>query len=608
MTDQGPHPGSVEPRSRLAAWAGPCAVLLAGVSMLMVSWRKWPDLLIDFGQQLYLAWQMVEGRALYDDLICNYGPLAPYANAAAFACLGTSVMSLVLLNLLVFAGITWVTYRVLLRIGTPLAAACSGVMLMLVFGFSQMSAGGNFNYAAPYENSITVGLLPALAGMWIALRFRAARQAWWAVGCCLGLCFLSKPEVFLAGAAGVGSAAGAAAWVERWARPRVAAALWQSAAGMVAVLALAFCILWISMPAGVASSGVFRAWTATLGSDAADLAFYQRGMGLSDLGGSVRAISYSMVGWAVVLAILGGASWIVARLPSRARGASAVCVGVAVAAAGSWSLDVAEWHVGARPLQLRCLLVGVIVARQLWKARPDSPASASLRTDQLVHRFAFAAFAGVLLLKMILNVRVYHYGFVLAMPAGMLAITWLLAWFPRWVERRGGHRGAAVTCGLGLLVGFGQAHVQRSASYLAISDTAVGEGANRILANDRAHYVNPVLALLERLEPASVAVFPEGSIINFLSRSPNPTPFYNFVPTGFAIFGEARILGALRTNPPEVIVLCERDTSEFGYRYFGTDYAQQVLRWIEQGYQVERVFGARPLRGEGYGIAVLRRR
>ena len=194
-------------------YAGPSATVLAGAAMLWVSWRKWPDLLIDFGQQLYLAWQMVEGRALYEDLICNYGPLAPYANAGAFACLGPSVMTLVLLNLLVFGGIAWITCRLMRRVGTPVSAGCCGVMLMLVFGFSQLSTGGNFNYATPYENSITIGLLPALAALWVALRYRGARPVWWTVGCCLGLCFLSKPEVFLAGAAGVMSAgAGAPGW------------------------------------------------------------------------------------------------------------------------------------------------------------------------------------------------------------------------------------------------------------------------------------------------------------------------------------------------------------------------------------------------------------
>ena len=61
----------------LARLLGPLLMAGAAAWMLALSWRKWPDLLIDFGQQLYLAWQMSEGRTLYTELVCNYGPLAP---------------------------------------------------------------------------------------------------------------------------------------------------------------------------------------------------------------------------------------------------------------------------------------------------------------------------------------------------------------------------------------------------------------------------------------------------------------------------------------------------------------------------------------------------
>ena len=90
---------------QIPGWFGPGLIAAAAAIMLFVSWRKWPDLLIDFGQQLYLAWQMSEGRTLYEELICNYGPLAPYANAWAFEWFGASVMTLVGLNLGVFLGI-----------------------------------------------------------------------------------------------------------------------------------------------------------------------------------------------------------------------------------------------------------------------------------------------------------------------------------------------------------------------------------------------------------------------------------------------------------------------------------------------------------------------
>lgn len=594
--------------TRVPGWAGPCAVALAGVVMLTLSWRKWPDLLIDFGQQVYLAWQMAEGRTLYEDLVCNYGPLAPYANAWAFQCFGSSVMTLVGLNLLVFVGITSFTYLLLRRIGTGFSAATCGVLLMLVFGFSQMFTGGNFNYAAPYENSLTIGLLPALAALWLTLRHLETSRAGLSVGVCLGLAFLTKPEVFLAGAAGVLSAWTATAWLERWSLSKIGRTLGLGGLGLLAPVVVAIGLLTLAMPLSTAVFGALGSWPATLGSEATELAFYRRGMGLDDIGSSLSGIAISAGIWALVSALAIAAGVLAGRSPVSMRWPLALLAGVVVAIAGSMVLDVSRWHMASRPLQLLALLAAALAIARLWRLRDDSGSAVGQAARQDIARLAFAAFAGALLLKMILNVRIYHYGFVLAMPAGMLAITFLIAWLPQWVTRRGGSGVTTAAIGLALLCGFSQAHVRRSMEQLAMSDTAVGEGANRILTNERAHYVNPVLALIERLDPATVAVFPEGSIINFLTACPNPTPFYNFVPTGYSIFGEQRILDSLRDTPPDVIVLCERDTSEFGSRYFGTDYARQTLQWIEQNYRVERVFGEQPLRGKGYGIAVWRRR
>jgi hypothetical protein len=600
------HP-TISTQQQIPGWFGPGLIATAAAIMLFVSWRKWPDLLIDFGQQLYLAWQMSEGRTLYEELICNYGPLAPYANAWAFEWFGASVMTLAGLNLGVFLGIAFFTYRLLLRIGTPFSAMIGGLLLMLVFGFSQLSQTGNYNYATPYENSLTIGLLPALAALWLALRHLDGKPRVLPVGLCLGIAFLSKPEVFLAGAGGVGAAWICAWWIQCWEPARIRRTLGVTLLGIMIPIIVASVLLATAMDFQTAVWGTLGSWPAMFGSGAADLLFYQRGMGLDDLGSSLNKIGVTAGLWLLVVALAVGGGLGVAKLPAAWRWPAAILATALVTAAGIMSFTTLDWHRAPRPLQFILLLVIAIAASRLAAIRRTHSSASDTAIPQIAG-LAYASFAGILLLKMIFNVRIYHYGFVLAMPAAMVASTALVAWIPHWIRDRSGHGPTSAGIGLAMLIGFSQSQLRVSKFELDLKKTAVGVGANRILADDRAHFVKLALARIRELKPKTMAVFPEGSIFNFLSQIPNPTPFYNFVPTGYAIFGEDRILGSLRSQPPDVLVMIEKDTSEFGYRYFGVDYAQATQKWIDQTYVRDQLFGNEPLRDKRFGIRIWRRR
>src|SRR5262245_21210399 len=61
--------------------AGPLAIAIAAVITLARTWDTWPDPVVDFGRELYLAWQVAEGRTLYVDLTHFSGPLSVELNA-----------------------------------------------------------------------------------------------------------------------------------------------------------------------------------------------------------------------------------------------------------------------------------------------------------------------------------------------------------------------------------------------------------------------------------------------------------------------------------------------------------------------------------------------
>jgi hypothetical protein len=50
-------------------WAGLALVGCVFALVTVLSWRRWPDVLIDFGMQLYLPWRISEGDVLYRDVM-----------------------------------------------------------------------------------------------------------------------------------------------------------------------------------------------------------------------------------------------------------------------------------------------------------------------------------------------------------------------------------------------------------------------------------------------------------------------------------------------------------------------------------------------------------
>src|ERR1043165_10183671 len=64
-----------------------CLLFLGIVFFVLTcwSWRKWTDVLIDFGLQLYTPWQLAQSKVLYRDVAyLAGGPLSQYFHALLF--------------------------------------------------------------------------------------------------------------------------------------------------------------------------------------------------------------------------------------------------------------------------------------------------------------------------------------------------------------------------------------------------------------------------------------------------------------------------------------------------------------------------------------------
>jgi hypothetical protein len=80
------------------------------------------------------------------------------------------------------------------------------------------------------------------------------------------------------------------------------------------------------------------------------------------------------------------------------------------------------------------------------------------------------------------------------------------------------------------------------------------------------------------------------------------------MPTEMILFGEPEIRAAFQGHPPDWIALVHKDTSEFGFRFFGQDYGQSLFAWILEAYRPVGVVGAIPLRDGRYGILLMKRK
>jgi Dolichyl-phosphate-mannose-protein mannosyltransferase len=604
-------PGS--PASRSALLTSPAAplVLHAGVFAVLAwwSWRKWPDPLIDFGRELYTPWQLTRGRVLYRDIDTLFGPLSPYLNALWFKLFGVSMMTLAICNMAIFAVIVAGLHR-LLRNATNLSTAtAASLVTLLLFGFCQYTDVGGFNFVSPYSHEATHGLALAVGMLLCVQRALADRRAgfWALAGVLFGAILLTKPELSLAAAASVLVAAIAAALIDRSDRLRRGLLLFVLCTAIVPLAFFAY--FRFHLPAADALRAVGGAWTTLFVAGIADNAFYQRGMGLDAPITNVSRMLLTAGGIAAfaaaAIAVSSARSENTSRrltVPQVAR----ICLLVA-------AVGVVPWYSVPRALPLVVAAALVALVFELRETRHD-PA----RAARLVPLIAWAAFALVLLAKMVLNARLVHYGFYLAIPATTVAIV-LFGWvIPSAIEKS---RSPAAAHTFRVIAAWTLAGA--IASYLGLAHgvyrtkgLSVGTDGDRFYASTAAtHWQGAAAtAALERLQrvathTSTVAVLPEGVMLNYLLRRDSPLRVTNLMPPEVLAFGEEDVRRSLDTAPPDFIVLVHKEMREYGYPMFGSDarYGRRLLDWVYPRYRRIAVIGRHPLQNSGFGIEIYSR-
>lgn len=546
-------------------------IAAAFLVMLAWTWLTWPDAIYDFGSQLYFPWQITQGRRLYLDIAYFNGPLSQYINALAFAIFGVSLRTLVWLNLLVLAATIALVYRLLARLSGAVAATAAALVFIFVFAFSQYVGIGNYNWVCPYTHEVTHGVALALAAIAALDRcHRSGRLKWGVVaGALLGLVFLTKAEIFLPSAA--------AMLIGIFFSPlptgRARSIILVGAAAFAPV-AVTFLLLITTMPAAIAGRAILGSWPWLFDHRIAALQFYRQGLGIDDAANNLLRLAAAALVYLVAMAILYTAA--------RASGTKRILALIIVAALAVVLL--VQWHLLiqiARPWPLFMLALSAAAIRRTRRRLG--------RSDRL--RAMLAVFAFALLGKMLLNARIAQYGFALAMPAAMLLVEAAVGSGPRWIAARGGSaavaRGGAllfITCAVAV-------HLHVCRLWIDEKTLTVGDGRDRFLAGEpRGVEVERARSAIETIAApgSTLAVMPQGLMLNYLTRRTNPLPLPNLMPPELLTAGEERLLTALAERPPDVIVLSLKDIGQRGFiltegRY---EYGEGTLAWVKKHYEI----------------------
>jgi len=162
------------------------------VALLVLTWQKWGDVTIDCGREMYVPWQILQGKRLYLDLWYPYGPLVPHFQALLFQLFGVHLTVLYGFGISMLVVTTLGVWQ-LARKFLPVPLSFLAAFLVLI----QSIQPKLFNFILPYSYAGVAGtmlsVLTVLLCVSLALDGRTALRVA-GLGILAGAAVLTKAE------------------------------------------------------------------------------------------------------------------------------------------------------------------------------------------------------------------------------------------------------------------------------------------------------------------------------------------------------------------------------------------------------------------------------
>lgn len=594
----------------LSAVIYPVTLTLLFVIMVIWSWRKWPDILVDFGRELYVPWQISSGQVLYKDLAHLFGPLSAYFNAVLFSIFGTSYTVLVVANILELAVFLTILYLLLDKVSSRWAAFTSCAVVISVFAFSQYVFIGNYNFISPYAHESTHGLILSLLMICQFYLFITNKRNLHLVlaGLMLGFVFLTKAEVFIA------AFATASFFLVLYSEKEKSVSSIVKLTGVfsagVLVPIIGFLIYFgTSMPVPDAAKAVLGTYAILLKSGVASNDFYLRGMGLDDVEGNLLKMALEALAVISAIGIVGLLSHHYVKHKDKLV-VRCLCL-VGFAGSIGIAFQVGPYNAGRSLPMINIIAFLILLVSYLRLSTKDREQS-----FHLIPLLLWSVLSFFLLWKMILNSRLVHYGFSLTLPSVVLLIVMLIWFLPEWMDKKGSGGSVFRNVMLMIMIVISCHFIQISNNIYKMKSLPVGTDTDRIIAFhprvDPRGFFTAQAAEWIRLnveQDETFVVLPEGVMLNYLTKRRNPTRFTNFMIPEMLSFGEDVILRDFIEHPPDYVVLIHKNTAEYGVGYFGRDprYGRKIMNWINQNYGAVLLLGKEPLVEDRFGIKILKK-
>jgi hypothetical protein len=307
-----------------------------------------------------------------------------------------------------------------------------------------------------------------------------------------------------------------------------------------------------------------------------------------------------------IFAMIAACAWLADRLT---KPASRWLVLAGVAAVAGWTAwFVIHWDLAGRSL-LGLLLVYLLSCVVGMRSR------LALEPDSMILRVLLAVLAAALMARMILNGRIYQFGFYQAALAALVVPAVMMGELPaRLGLRRPGRAIMIASCLCFMLPGVLEM-TDWSRHLLQMKTYPVGSGRDRFFAYDprierSGEFVRTVseqLQLAASGHEQTLLVLPDGQMINYLARMRSPVAPPFFFSSATSAGREAGIVRDLQRHPPDWIAIISRDLREFGVQRYGERSGQgkAILDWASADYELAATLGDDPLDPRGRGVVLL---